>query len=359
MKRLPVGGGPVTSIEWSPSRDWVFIGDSSGQVVILSKALNLIEDVSFPGFSRQVCDISSSPLGHKLAACADASHPVIWDVERRVVDRWLAAAHVDTHSTASLQWHPTQTLIVTGSRMGWTFLWDPRDGGPPVAQIQSHKSAITCGRWHPSGNAFLTCGRDTLVKLWDLRTLSQMCLFRCPQPLPTSSSVVPPIPTPLTLQLPGGLPVAHIGKDKQQQPEVISPAAKEAATVLRNLRGPQWTDPGYVPDGVRLLTSRTAAEPNCAGFNPVTPHIISVGDTAGGLTYFSLNTVQTPSLFQRSRTGGLAAVDCGGVRPLAYVANAHGGLSMNEKDGAIIAMDWHPLGHMLVTTSDDRYVRFW
>ncbi|PFH34447.1 WD domain, G-beta repeat-containing protein [Besnoitia besnoiti] len=283
LKRLPQGGGAITAMEWSGTGDRLFVGDASGLVVVLSQALNPLENEPLKGLSHPVLALSASPLTSQLlAGCADTVDPLIWDVNRLSVSRVLRAPNLDSSSSSCLHWHPLNSLIASGSKSSWIYLWDPRDA-QPVATLQPHRGTINKVVFHPHGSLLLTCSRDTLIRSIDLRMLRPLHLFRVPRPSASSSS---------------------------------SSLASGGA-------------PG-------------AAEPLQLALNPVHSNLFVTGDNHGQLTFFSL--LQPAA-------------------PLLQLQEAHGGVAPSgpseRAEGAVVALDWHPLGNLLASAADSRLMRFW
>ncbi|EPT28226.1 WD domain, G-beta repeat-containing protein [Toxoplasma gondii TgCatPRC2] len=278
LKRLPQGGGAITALEWSGGGDRLFVGDASGLVVVLSQALNPIENEPLKGLSHPVLSLSASPLtAQLLAGCADTADPLIWDVNRLAVSRVLRAPNLDSASSTCLQWHPVSALVATGCKSSWVYLWDPRDAAP-VAMLQPHRGAINKVVFHPNGSLLLTCSRDTLVRSIDLRMFRPLHLFRLPRsPAPASASLLPP------------------------------------------------------------------AEPLQLALNPVHPNVFVTGDNQGRLSFFSLLQPSAP-LLQLQEAHGTVGPWAPGER---------------VPEGAVVSLDWHPMGNLLVSASDGRLMRFW
>jgi len=61
----------------------------------------------------------------------------------------------------SCDWHPFESLILTGSKDNLVKIWDARKGGKGVHTIAAHNNTISQVRWNPkNGNWFLTGSRD-------------------------------------------------------------------------------------------------------------------------------------------------------------------------------------------------------
>ncbi|PHJ20155.1 wd g-beta repeat-containing protein [Cystoisospora suis] len=307
LKRLPQGGGAVTAIEWASTGEKLFVGDYSGLVVILSHALNPLENEPLKGLTHAVSSLSTSPYGgHFLAGCCDGTDPLIWDVNRLSISRVLRAASLDTSSSSCLHWHPHMSLIATGAKYSWLYLWDPRDSSP-VATLQPHRGAINKVVFHPYGSLLLTCSRDTLIRSIDLRKLEPLHLFRIPRD-----------------------PSANIDATHP-----LSDSSSSSSSFLVNS-----------PASSSCSSSSCAApspEPVQMALNPAHPHSFVVGDDAGHLTFFSL---LQPS------------------KPISQIREAHGGITPqapNDRigEGGVVSLDWHPAGHLLATASDNRLLRLW
>ncbi|GBE60124.1 WD repeat domain containing protein [Babesia ovata] len=277
IKRYPVSGGSVTAIEWSPDGDFLISGDEFGKLALLSPALSLLDNTLFEGLGKPVLDVSMSQNGSKVCACADTYSPHIWDVQRRHLEGVLSGEHVDSTSVSCMQWHPTKSLIATGSKINVVSLWDPATR-EHISTIHAHKAPICKISWNPDGYAFLTAAVDGLVKLWDLRMMKQLLVYKIASP---------------------PAPAANVNAAGQP-----------------------------MPPPVKMLTI-----PTTIGWNPVQRNVFSVCDNKSRLFFFSSDFAE----------------------PLAEI-NVN---VTDDRDTATLAMDWHPMGHLLATCSDDRVVRFW
>ncbi|XP_055614197.1 uncharacterized protein LOC129760566, partial [Uranotaenia lowii] len=73
-----------------------------------------------------------------------------------------------------VHWHPQKGLIVSGSKDNQQpiKLWDPKTG-QALATLHAHKSTVMDLKWNDNGNWLVTASRDHLLKLFDLRNLSE------------------------------------------------------------------------------------------------------------------------------------------------------------------------------------------
>lgn len=76
-----------------------------------------------------------------------------------------------------IDWHPNQSLVVSGGKDTQIKLWDPRVG-KELATIHAHKQTVLKTRWNMNGNWLLSTSRDQLCKLFDIRTMKEIQVFR-------------------------------------------------------------------------------------------------------------------------------------------------------------------------------------
>ncbi|KAI4465313.1 wd40 repeat protein [Holotrichia oblita] len=87
---------------------------------------------------------------------------IIWTDERHGAD------------VKCVHWHPQKGLVISGSKDNQQpiKLWDPKTG-QSLATLHAHKSTVMDLKWNENGNWLITASRDHLLKLFDLRNLSQ------------------------------------------------------------------------------------------------------------------------------------------------------------------------------------------
>ena len=56
-------------------------------------------------------------------------------------------------------------------------LWDPRQGGC-LSTLYGHKSTVTKVAWSPNGNWLLTGSRDQMIKMYDVRSMKELCSLK-------------------------------------------------------------------------------------------------------------------------------------------------------------------------------------
>ena len=76
----------------------------------------------------------------KFASCADDSTDKIFDFATSTEELVFSDHRSDVKSC---DWHPTEALIVTGSKDNLIKIWDPRTGAKGVHTIAAHNNTIS------------------------------------------------------------------------------------------------------------------------------------------------------------------------------------------------------------------------
>jgi polyadenylation factor subunit 2 len=121
---------------------------------------------------------SFSPTDLKFVTCSDDGTLRVWDFMQCYGEQTLRGHGADVKCVC---WHPQKGLIISGSKDNQQpmKLWDPK-AGQSLATLRAHKSTVMDIKWNSNGNWLVTASRDHLVKLFDLRNLSQAVqTFRC------------------------------------------------------------------------------------------------------------------------------------------------------------------------------------
>lgn len=300
MKRIPIGGGGVTCLEWSRN-DNLFAGNSLGKIVILSSALNLLDNYAYEGLTKSVQDISLSCCNTKLAGCADTCNPIVWDVKTRKVLKYFRCKNVDTNSISCLSWNPVNNVIASGNRTQLISFWDSRMQ-EPIISINAHKANVNKVKWSNDGIYLISCSKDSLIKLWDVRNFEMV----------------------------------HFYKNETNQNDNTLNNYGINFNIRNNIPNTAMTmamgkNPNFMLGGNKFVVSY---EPTNIAWNPIQNHIFVSGDNQGNIKFFSTHSNKC-------------------VQTIRF---AHGGY---EKNCSVTLLDWNPLGHLLTTFGDDKLLKFW
>uniref|UniRef100_A0A6P7EXK3 Pre-mRNA 3' end processing protein WDR33 n=1 Tax=Diabrotica virgifera virgifera TaxID=50390 RepID=A0A6P7EXK3_DIAVI len=166
---LQAHDSPVRTMVWSHNDSWMITGDHSGYVKYWQSNMNNVK--MFQAHKEALRGISFSPSDNKFVTCSDDGTLRIWDFFRYQEEKVLRGHGADVKC---VHWHPQKSLIISGSKDNQQplKLWDPKSG-QSLATLHAHKSTVMDLKWNENGNWLITASRDHLLKLFDLRNLSQ------------------------------------------------------------------------------------------------------------------------------------------------------------------------------------------
>ncbi|KAI9691543.1 MAG: pre-mRNA cleavage and polyadenylation factor (CPF) complex subunit [Bathelium mastoideum] len=224
------------------------------------------------------------------------------------------------HAVRDLAFAPTDIKFVTASDDATLKIWDFA-GGVEEQTISGHNWDVKCCDWHPTKGLIVSGSKDNKVKLWDPRN------GRC-------------------------LTTLHGHKNQIQrtlfQPtrgELLATCARDSTARIFDLR---------MMRDVLLLKGHEKDIATLA-WHPMHTSLISTGGWDGALFHYLLDEPNTPegtalsvSPYDSPDPATAAAQT---IYPAHRVPFAH--------DFTIWSLDWHPVGHILTSGSNDRLTRFW
>ncbi|PHH62593.1 hypothetical protein CDD81_6908 [Ophiocordyceps australis] len=193
--------------------------------------------------------------------------------------------------------------------------------GQMESKLEGHGWDAKSVDWHPSKGLLVSGSKDHLVKLWDPRN------GRCLTTLHGHKSSI----TKVMFERVRGMCFATSARD--QTARVFDLRMMRDVCLLK----------GHEKD-IATLT-----------FHPIHPNLLTTGGMDGALFHYLLDTPNPPP-GQPLTVGPYDSLDptttpAQSIWPSHKVPYAH--------DYAIWSLDWHPLGHILATGSNDRITRFW
>eukprot|EP00727_Mastigamoeba_balamuthi_P012289 m51a1_g7683 putative wd40 repeat-containing protein (478) ;mRNA; f:20522-22436 len=163
----------VRTLAWTRGENFLVSGDQSGAVMYWQTSMNNVQ--SFNAHTEAIRDISFAHSDLKFLTCSDDKSIKVWDFHTCTEERALQGHGWDVKGA---DWHPTMPLIVSGSKDNFVKLWDAKSG-KNIATLQNlHKGTVSRVRWNANGNWFLSCASDQLIKLFDIRAMREMVVFR-------------------------------------------------------------------------------------------------------------------------------------------------------------------------------------
>jgi polyadenylation factor subunit 2 len=179
------GKATVQAICLTNYEKFVVSGDKEGFIVYSN--IKLAQKNKFQAHgSTCIRDLSLSNSSLKLLSCADDGTAKVFDFATSKEELCFSDHRSDVKSC---DWHPWESLVLTGSKDSYVKIWDPRASGKGVHTLTAHNNIVTQVRWNPvNGNWFLTASRDSKIKIFDLRKTDKE--FNCFEGHQDSVSVV-------------------------------------------------------------------------------------------------------------------------------------------------------------------------
>jgi len=144
-----------------------------------------------------VRDLAIAPGDEKFVSCSDDKTLKIWDFNSATVEKDLEGHGSDV---TTVDWHPFRSFVASGGKDQLLKFWDPKtpkvnisttnieEGtekrvvpkGTELCSLYEHKhlNTITKVLFNQNGNWIITSGRDQIVKLYDIRTMKELSIFR-------------------------------------------------------------------------------------------------------------------------------------------------------------------------------------
>ncbi|KAK7208282.1 Pfs2 protein [Myxozyma melibiosi] len=281
--------------EWSHNDDWFLSGDQEGLIKYWQPNMNNVKVIA--AHREAVRDLSFSPTDTKFVTASDDSTLKIWNFNEGLEERSLQGHGWDVKC---VDWHPTKGLIVSGSKDNLVKLWDPRTG-KCLTTLHGHKNTVTRAKFQPTrGDLLATSARDQTCRIFDIRMMRDVAVLRG-STVDVTTLAWHPIHDSLiaTGDYSGGVHFYLL--DSYQSGAASSVAAFESLTDPQSSTGKP----------ARSTTSN--------------------GTTAG--------------------TGSAVAPTARTVLPVQSIPYGH--------ESAIWSMEFHPMGHILCTGSNDKFTKFW
>lgn len=229
---------------------------------------------------------------------------------------------INAHSDPirDLAFSPSDTKFVTASDDSTLKIFDFALGSME-SKLEGHGWDAKTVDWHPSKGLLVSGSKDHLVKLWDPRT------SRCLTTLHGHKSTI----TKVLFEKVRGACLATSARD--QTARIFDLRMMRDICLLK----------GHERDISTLV------------WHPIHPNLLTTGGTDGSMFHYLLDSPNPPA-GQLLTVAPYDSVDpsstpAQSVWPTHKVPFAH--------DNVIWSLDWHPLGHVLASGSNDRITRFW
>ncbi|KAL7271298.1 pre-mRNA cleavage and polyadenylation factor (CPF) complex subunit [Rhizina undulata] len=293
---------PINVVKWTPEGRRLLTGSSSGEFTLWNgMGFNFETIMQAHDCAIRVCQYSHA--GDWLLSGDQDGLVKYWQPNFNNVK--IIQAH--NEPIRDLSFSPTDAKFVTASDDGTLKIWNFNEG-VEERTLTGHGWDVKSVDWHPTKGLIVSGSKDHLVKLWDPRTA------RCLTTLHGHKNTI----SKSLFQPTRGDLLATCARD--QTCRIFDLRAMKDFCVLR----------GHEKDISTLA------------WHPIHPSLLSTGGSDGSINHYLLD--ETP----QGSTSGISSTV---IYPAASVPFAH--------EYAIWSMEYHPLGHILCTGSNDRVTRFW
>ncbi|KAI1393669.1 WD40 repeat-like protein [Hypoxylon trugodes] len=306
---------PVNVVRWTPEGRRLLTASSSGEFTLWNGTGFNFETI------MQAHDVAIRALAysHSDDWLISADHDGIikyWQPNFNNVQ--VIQGHTDP--IRDLAFSPNDSKFVTASDDSSLKIFDFA-GGVAESTLQGHGWDAKSCDWHPTKGLIVSGSKDHLVKLWDPRTQ------RCLTTLHGHKNTI----TKTSFERVMGWCLATSARD--QTARIFDIRMMRDICLLR----------GHEKDISTLA------------WHPIHPNLLSTGGSEGSLFHYILDEPNTPA-GQAISTAVYESPDpltapAQSIYPTHKIPFAH--------DFAIWSLDWHPLGHILASGSNDRITRFW
>mmetsp|Transcript_15698 Transcript_15698/g.37878 ORF Transcript_15698/g.37878 Transcript_15698/m.37878 type:complete len:485 (+) Transcript_15698:72-1526(+) len=237
-----------------------------------------------------------------------------------------------TSKVTALLFTPDESVLISGDGDGAIRLWEPTFAF--IREIEAHKETVRDISCSPNGTKFVSCADDSSARVWDYSTLREERQFigwdvKCCHWHPSK-----------------GL-VATGSKDNQVK--LWDPRAKEPICTIwahKNI----VTKVKWSPDGQNLISGARDHLVKCMDLRAMKERRVFKAHKHA-ITALTWNP-EFPECFVSASHGGMMAFwDINWDTPVDTLPTAH--------EGAINAMAYSRVAHMLVSVSSDMSTRFW
>ncbi|KAK4106805.1 WD40 repeat-like protein [Parathielavia hyrcaniae] len=306
---------PINVVRWTPEGRRLLTASSSGEFTLWNGTGFNFETIMQAHDSA----IRALAYSHSDDWLVSADHDGIikyWQPNFNNVES--IRGHTDP--IRDLAFSPTDIKFVTASDDSTLRIFDFAAGAAESTLTGHGWDAKSCD-WHPTKGLIVSGSKDHLVKLWDPRT------GRCLTTLHGHKNTI----TKTVFERVRGQCLATSARD--QTARVFDLRMMRDICLLR----------GHEKD-ISTLT-----------WHPVHSNFLSTGGSEGSLFHYLLDEPNTPPGHSASMapydSADPASTPAQTIYPAHKVPYAH--------DFAIWSLDWHPLGHILASGSNDRITRFW
>jgi polyadenylation factor subunit 2 len=306
---------PVNVVKWTPEGRRLLTGSTSGEFTLWNG------------------------MGFNFETIMQAHEAAIRAVEYTSTDDWLLSAdqtgvvkywqtnfnnvkEIQAHTEAirGLAIAPTDTKFVTCADDTTLKVWDFASS-TEESTLTGHGWEVKSVDWHPHKGLLVSGSKDHTVKFWDPRTGKCLTTLHGHKN-PISKTMFEPV-----------------------QGNMLATCARDHTARIFDLR---------MMRDVLLLKGHEKDIITMA-WHPIHKNLLSTGGVDGSIHHYLLDEQNPPPGVAPSTSPYDSADPANAPAQTIYPAHS----LQYAHDFTVWTMDWHPLGHILASGSNDRVTRFW
>ncbi|KAF2742869.1 WD40 repeat-like protein [Sporormia fimetaria CBS 119925] len=306
---------PINVVKWTPDGRRLLTGSTSGEFTLWNGMGFNFETIMQAHESAIRC-VAYTHTDDFLLSADQTGVVKYWQTNFNNVNE--IRAH--TEAVRGLAIAPTDTKFVTGADDTTLKIWDFMTASEQ-ATLTGHGWEVKCVDWHPTKGLIVSGSKDHQVKLWDPRN------GRC-----------------LTTLL-GHKNNLSDTKFEPSQGNLLATCARDHTTRIFDIR---------MMRDVLLLRGHDK-DVICMTWHPLHRNLLSTGCVDGSIHHYLLDEQNQPEGVAPS----ISPYDDKDPQnaPVQTIYPAHS--LRHAHDFTVWSLDWHPLGHILASGSNDRVTRFW
>lgn len=307
---------PVTVVRWMPEGRRLLAGVHNGEFMLWNGMSFNFETVTAMGSSSLRAAEWSNRKDWLVAANDEGT---IYYLQTTLNNPHQFKGH--DAPIRDLAFSPTDVKFVTASDDNTLKIWD-FTSSTNESTFSDHGWDVKACDWHPTKGLIVSGSKDHSVRLWDPRTCRNLTTLHGHK-----NAITATVFSRLRDQL-----LLTAGRDGQAR--VFDLRMMRDVAVLRGHE--------------KGITTAT--------WHPIHPELVCTGGDDGSLHSYLLTEPNTPPGVSTATTSPYSSSDpksspAQSMYPAHRMAHAH--------DSSIWSLDWHPLGHILASGSNDHYTRFW
>ncbi|KAL6249817.1 pre-mRNA cleavage and polyadenylation factor (CPF) complex subunit [Rhinocladiella similis] len=307
---------PVTVVRWMPEGRRLLAGVHNGEFMLWNGMSFNFETVTAMGSSSLRAAEWSNRKDWLVAANDEGT---VYYLQATLNNPHQFKGH--DAPIRDLAFAPGDTKFVTASDDNTCKIWDFTSSAVESV-FKDHGWDVKACDWHPTKALIVSGSKDHSVRLWDPRTSRSLTTLHGHKNALTATVF------------------------SRLRDQLLASSSRDGQTRIFDLR--MMRDVAILRGHEKGVTS--------VSWHPIHPSIISTGGDEGSLHTYLLTEPNTPPGISSTTISPYTSSDprsipAQSIYPAHRIPHAH--------DSSIWSLDWHPLGHILATGSNDHFTRFW